>query len=541
MRVDATANLSPAPGKVRRALLSVFDKTGLIELAKGLHAHEVEILASGGTANTIEEAGVKVTRIEKFTGAKEVLDGRVKTLHPKIHAGILADRRLPEHEKDLKDNAYPPIDLVVCNLYPFEKALARGAPRHEMVENVDIGGPTLVRAAAKNEGGGVTVLVDPADYGRVLDLVSRAGLVPSDVRRELAAKAFQVIAKYDLSIAEWYAKDVADSKLVTSEMRVPNFNAPPPLPERLAIFDRVEVLRYGENPHQGGALYRATGESNGVANGSVLSGKQLSYNNFLDMDAAYRAVFQLAGTGCAIVKHTNPCGLAEAASQSEAFTQALAGDPVSAFGGIIGFNTIVEMATVSAIKDAKLFVECIVAPGFAQDARAELEKKADLRLFQVPIGSPEPAWQAHRIGGGMLVETADPGLGIPSTWQTVTKRALEPGWQEELAFAMRAAMLLKSNAVAITKGRRLLGAGAGFMSRVDAMEQAMRKASEASRGAFLGSDAFFPFDDVVKLAQKAGIVAIIQPGGSKRDADSIAACDAAGIAMVFTNRRHFKH
>ena len=541
MRVDATANLSPAQGLVRRALLSVFDKTGLIELAKGLAAHKVEILASGGTANAIEEAGVKVTRIEKFTGAKEVLDGRVKTLHPKIHAGILADRRLPEHEKDLKDNAYPPIDLVVCNLYPFEKALARNAPRHEMVENVDIGGPTLVRAAAKNEAGGVTVLVDPSDYPRVIDLVSRAGLVPSDVRRELAAKAFQIIAKYDLAIAEWYARDIADSRLVTSEMRLPDLDVPPPLPERLAIFDRVEVLRYGENPHQGGALYRATGEGNGVANGSMLSGKQLSYNNYLDMDAAYRAVFQLAGTGCAIVKHTNPCGLAEAPSQREAFVQALAGDPVSAFGGILGFNTIVEASTVAAIKDAKVFLECIVAPGFAPEARAELEKKADLRLFQVPIGSPEPAWHAHRIGGGMLVETADAGLAAVSTWRTVTKRALEHGWQDELAFAMRASMLLKSNAVAITKDRRLLGAGAGFMSRVDAMEQAMRKASEGSRGAFLGSDAFFPFDDVVKLAQKAGIVAIIQPGGSKRDADSIAACDAAGIAMVFTNRRHFRH
>ncbi len=541
MRPEATANLAPAPGKVRRALLSVFDKTGLVELAKGLAAHEVEILASGGTAKAIEAAGVKVTPIEQFTGAKEVLDGRVKTLHPMIHAGILADRRLPEHEKDLADNGYPPIDLVVCNLYPFEKALARGAPRHEMIENIDIGGPTLVRAAAKNEAGGMTVLVDPADYTRVADLVSRAGIVPAEVRRELAAKAFTVIAKYDLAIAEWYAKDIADSKLVTSEMRVPDFNTPPPLPERLAMFERVEILRYGENPHQNGALYRATGESNGVANGTVLTGKQLSYNNYLDMDAAYRAVFQLAGTGCAIVKHTNPCGLAEAPSQPEAFVQALAGDPVSAFGGIIGFNTIVDGATASAIKDAKLFVECIVAPGFTPEARAELEKKTDLRLFQVPIGSPEPAWHAHRIGGGMLVENADSGLAVTSSWQTVTKRALERGWQEELAFAMRASMLLKSNAIAITKGRRLLGAGAGFMSRVDAMEQALRKAGEAAQGAFLGSDAFFPFDDVVKLAQKAGITAIIQPGGSKRDADSIAACDAAGIAMVFTNRRHFKH
>lgn len=526
MRLDATANLEPAPGTVRRALFSVFDKNGLVELAQALSAKGVEILASGGTAGALEKAGLKVTRIENFTGAREVLDGRVKTLHPKIHAGILSDRRLPEHERDMKENDYAFIDIVVCNLYPFQQALARGAARHEMIENIDIGGPTLIRAAAKNEAGGMTVLMDPADYQTVSDEVARTGVVAWQTRRSLAAKAFKLVAEYDAAIADWYAKDVGESA-----------DLPPSLPG----FSRIEVLRYGENPHQPGALYRSSEERNGVANGALLSGKQLSYNNYLDMDGAYRAVFQLATTGCAIVKHTNPCGLAEAGSQVEAFVQALAGDPVSAFGGIIGFNTIVEMATVEAIKSAKLFVECIVAPGFSPEAREELAKKENLRLFEVPGGSPEPAWHAHRIGGGLLVEAADPGLGDLGAWQVVTKRQLEKGWQEELAFAMRAAMLLKSNSIAVTKNRRLLGAGAGQMSRVDAAEQAFKKAGEAARGGFLGSDAFFPFDDVVKLCAREGIVAIAQPGGSKRDADSIAACDAAGIAMVFTNRRHFKH
>jgi phosphoribosylaminoimidazolecarboxamide formyltransferase/IMP cyclohydrolase len=526
MRLDATAGLEPAPGLVRRALFSVFDKTGLTELAQALSAKGVELLASGGTATALEKAGLKVTRIESFTGAKEVLDGRVKTLHPKIHAGILSDRRLPEHERDMKENDYAFIDLVVCNLYPFQQALARGAARHEMVENIDIGGPTLIRASAKNEAGGMSVLMDPADYTTVADEVTRTGAVAWQTRRKLAAKAFKLIAAYDVAIADWYARDVADGN---------------DLPESIPSFNRIEVLRYGENPHQPGALYRGADERNGVANGALLSGKQLSYNNYLDMDGAYRAVFQLATTGCAIVKHTNPCGLAEATTQAEAFAQALAGDPVSAFGGILGFNTIVEPATAEAIKSSKLFVECIVAPGFDPVARDELAKKENLRLFEVPGGSPEPAWHAHRIGGGLLVEASDPGLGDLAEWKVVTRRQLDKGWQDELAFAMRAAMLLKSNSIAVTKNRRLLGAGAGQMSRVDAAEQAFKKAGEAAQGGFLGSDAFFPFDDVVKLCAKAGIVAIVQPGGSKRDADSIKACDDANIAMVFTNRRHFKH
>ncbi|MBC7792984.1 MAG: bifunctional phosphoribosylaminoimidazolecarboxamide formyltransferase/IMP cyclohydrolase [Clostridia bacterium] len=546
MRLDATANLEPAPGLVRRALFSVFDKTALAELAIALSAKGVEILASGGTATTLEKAGLTVVRIENFTGAKEVLDGRVKTLHPKIHAGLLADRRLPTHERDMNENAYPFIDLVVCNLYPFEQARARGAARHEMVENIDIGGPTLLRAAAKNEAGGVTVLMDPADYREVADIIARTGAVAWKIRRALAAKTFKIIAAYDNAIADWYAQDVAEIESPSgahAQNAGSTASAPADstLPERITEFTRVEVLRYGENPHQQGALYRATAESTGVSNGTLLSGKQLSYNNYLDMDGAYRAVFQLAGIGCSIVKHTNPCGLAEASTQPEAFRMALVGDPVSAFGGILGFNTMVERATAVAIKDSKLFVECIVAPSFDPSARDELAKKENLRLFEVPMGSPEPEWHAHRIGGGLLVETVDSGLGDTSTWEVVTKKKLESGWHEELAFAMRAAMLLKSNSIAVSKGRCLLGAGAGQMSRVDAAEQAFKKAGAAARGGFLGSDAFFPFDDVVKLAAAAGIVAIVQPGGSKRDADSIDACDAAGLAMAFTSRRHFKH
>ncbi len=511
-----------APGLLRRALISVHDKTGLLPFGRALHAQGVEILASGGSARVLQSAGVPVTPVESFTGAAEVLDGRVKTLHPKIHAGILADRRNPAHLHELDDEGYLPIDLVVCNLYPFEKTLASGAARADIIENIDIGGPTLVRAAAKNAEGGVAVVVDPADYDKVLAAVP-SGQLEIALRQELASKAFTLIAAYDAAIAAWYAGDAL------------------PFGERLPGFVRRQGLRYGENPHQKGFLYLAEGETSGVARGVLLHGKELSYNNYLDIDGAYRTAQQLTRFGCAIIKHTNPCGLAEASTQREAFARALAGDPVSAFGSVLGFNAPVSGDTAATLRDAKLFVECIVAPGFAEEALAILRQREALRLLQAPPGNPNPSWHGHRIGGGMLVQEVDQGLADPASWRVVTKRQPEAGWLDELAFAMRAAAVLKSNAIAITRDRMLLGAGTGQMSRVDATEHAIKKAGDKCRGAFLGSDAFFPFADAVRLAGKAGLVAIAQPGGSKRDQEVIAACDELGVCMLFTGRRHFRH
>lgn len=520
------------PMQIRRALISVFDKTEIIEFARGLADLGIEILASGGTADALRAQAIPMVAVEDFTGAKEVLGGRVKTLHPRIHAGILADRRVPEHGADLLANGYKTIDLVVCNLYPFESYLKQGKSRDELIEKIDIGGPTLLRAAAKNVDGGCTVIIDPMDYSKVLTLLSHNKTIPVVERRRLAAKAFRAVARYDLAIAAWTEKEAQDPEL-----------APPPQDLQVGSFSLVQPLRYGENPHQQAWLYTADHESSGVARGHLLAGKELSYNNLLDMDAAYRAVYGLTGNhiGCSIVKHTNPCGMAIATSQESAFKQALAGDPVSAFGGIIGFNTAVELATVQAIKEAKLFVECIVAPGFTPEAQAELMRRENLRLFVVPSGNPAPMFHSHRIGGGLLVEDCDIGVSDPSTWQVVTSHQVHDSWWQELRFAMHAAAVLKSNAIAITRDMALRGAGAGQMSRVDATEQAIKKAGEFTRGAFMASDAFFPFSDCVELAARAGIVAIIQPGGSKRDQDSVAACDQHGIAMVFTGRRHFRH
>ncbi len=515
--------MADAVGVVRRAILSVHDKRGLGELGRALAARDVELLASGGTARALAEAGVPVTPVEQHTGAPELLDGRVKTMHPRVHAGILADRRNAAHLAQLAEHALVPIDLVVCNLYPFAEALARGAERAEQIENIDIGGPSLLRAAAKNADGGVTVLCDPDDYGALLARLAEDGLVPLALRRALAAKAFAHTAAYDATVAAWFAGE---------ERRFP-----PALPG----FSAPVELRYGENPHQRGFLYAAETETSGVARGRLLAGKQLSYNNTIDLDAAWRAVRGLDGVGCAIIKHTNPCGMAEAESQAEAFARALAGDPLSAFGSVIGFNQPLSGAAAQAIRDSKLFVECIVAPAFSPEALALLQRRENLRLLVAPPGPAAPPWHAHRIGGGMLVEETDPGIAPPSEWRCVTRRQPEAGWLEELAFALRVVAALKSNAIAVTRQRALLGIGTGQTSRVDATLQALAKAGVRARGAFLASDAFFPFDDSVRPAAAAGIVAVVEPGGSKRDAEVIAACDELGLCMMFCGRRHFRH
>lgn len=517
-------NQSASP--IRRALLSVFDKTGIVELARGLVRHGAELLASGGTAKLLRDEGLPITAVEDFTAAPEILDGRVKTLHPKIAAGLLADRRSAAHRDQLAQSGYVPIDLVVCNLYPFAQTVQKGGSDEEIIEMIDIGGPTLIRAAAKNHAGGAAVVACPMDYPALLQALE-AGEISDVLRRKLARRAFQVIAAYDAQIAAWFERTEHDQGAG--------------FPTQIGDFIRDVPLRYGENPHQPAFLYLESATRSGVAHALKLGGKELSYNNYLDLDAAYRAVFALRDPACAIIKHTNPCGLAAADAQDVAFSRALQADPVAAFGSVIGFNRPLDEATVQKILDAKLFVECIVAPGFSTTAVELLSGKANLRLIAAPDGDPAPALHVHRIGGGLLVQKCDPGIGEFADWKVVTQRGLADGVREELSFAMHAANLLRSNAIAITADRTLIGAGTGQMSRIDAAMIAINKAGERCRGAFLGSDAFFPFPDCVEAAAAAGIVAIVQPGGSVRDADSIAACDRHGIAMVFTGRRHFRH
>lgn len=492
--------------KVSRAILSVSDKSGLADFSRRLAKAGVALVASGGTAAALEEAGVGVTRVEEVTGANEVLGGRVKTLHPAVHAGILADRRNPDHMAELDASGYQRIDLVVCNLYPFEQTLSSGTSRDAVIEDIDIGGPTLVRAAAKNADGGVTVVVDPADYDEVADAIDATGAVPVEIRRRLAGKAFRLVAEYDAAIAAWF-------------------------PGRIG-------LRYGENPHQEAHL-EVDSTGRGVAAGRLLHGKGLSYNNLLDLDAAYRAVFGPGPQRCSVVKHSNPCGLAEAEVQAEAFRRALSGDPEAAFGGVLGFNHPVTEQTAQAIVDSGLFVECIASPGFDGGARRLLESRKNLRLLAVPPGDPHPTRIVHVIGGGILIQESDPGPTDPSSW-TIPTKAKVTDWSEP-EFAMRTVSVLKSNAVCVTSDRTLRGAGAGLMSRIDACRLALTKAGSHTQNAVLASDGFFPFDDCVRIAAEAGVAVVVQPGGSRRDAEVIAACDELGLAMVFTGRRHFRH
>jgi len=539
--LDARGHMARSP--IRRALFSVFDKRGIVELAAALAGQGCELLASGGTARALKDAGLPVTAVEAYTGAPEILDGRVKTLHPKIAAGLLADRRSSAHVAQLAEQGYPTIDLVVCNLYPFSQTVAAGKSPAEIIEMIDIGGPTLIRAAAKNHQGGVCVLVDPADYAQVASALAEGG-IPSTLRRQLAGRAFQWTAQYDAEIAAWFALpsaasvDAANAEYVASAASAENSAATPDL---LPRFVSHSALRYGENPHQAARLFREQDTTSGVAYATQLSGKELSYNNYLDLDAAYRAVQPLQPPSCAIIKHNNPCGLAQASSLADAFSRALATDEVAAFGGVIGLNRPLCGETAQRIVAAKLFVECIIAPDITDEARSALRDKSNLRLLRAAPGSASPSCQLHRIGGGLLWQASDPGITDGSDWKTVTQRGLEPGWLDSLRLAMHAAGLLRSNAIAITRDGALVGAGAGQSSRIDATLIALRKAGERTRGAFLASDAFFPFSDCVEAAAAAGIIAIVQPGGSLRDAESIAACDRHGIAMVFTGRRHFRH
>jgi phosphoribosylaminoimidazolecarboxamide formyltransferase/IMP cyclohydrolase len=503
----------------RRALVSVYDKTGLADLARALHDAGAEIISTGSTAKAIAGAGVPVTAVSDVTGFPEILDGRVKTLHPAVHAAILADRDVAAHTDTLAAHGIAPIDLVVGNLYPFSATVADpSVTAHQAIEMIDVGGPTMVRAAAKNHAH-VAVLVDPADYSVVVTQLAAGGGIDIATRRALAAKAFAHTAAYDAAIAEWFQRDE------------------PFPPTRITTWHKVSDLRYGENPHQPAAFYSGP-RPGGLSAAPPLQGKELSYTNLLDADAAWRIATAFAQPCVAVIKHTNPTGIAVADRLAEAYPAALAGDPVSAFGGIIGCNREVDADTARMI--IGMFTEVVVAPAFTAEAREVFARRPNLRLLEVgPHDRDEP--QVSNVAGGLLVQVPDLGPDVVADWRVVT--AAEPTAEQRraLAFAWQACRHVKSNAIVLATERAVVGVGAGQMSRVDSVELAIRKAGDRAKGAVLASDAFFPFRDGPDAALDAGIAAIIQPGGSKRDDEVIAACDERQVAMIFTGRRHFRH
>ncbi|HSC44693.1 MAG TPA: bifunctional phosphoribosylaminoimidazolecarboxamide formyltransferase/IMP cyclohydrolase [Candidatus Acidoferrum sp.] len=521
---------------VERALISVFDKTGVLELAKRLAALRVEILSTGGTAKLLRDAGVPVKDVSEFTGWPEMLGGRVKTLHPKIHGGLLYRRNLADDRKQAGEHGIAPIDLVVVNLYPFEATAAKsGLTAEELIENIDIGGPTMLRSAAKNWES-VTVVADPADYDRVASELEARGETSLATRLDLARKVFAATARYDGMITtELERLSVETGHLALTAKEI--------LPSRIHIaLERGQPLRYGENPHQAAALYVPAGKAAfGLAAARQLQGKELSYNNLVDLESARSLAAEFAKPAAVIIKHNNPCGTAEQENLREAYLKALASDPVSAFGGVLAFNREVDAATAEEV--AKLFVECIAAPGFAAGAKEILATKKNLRLLELPAGGlePERELQMKRILGGMLVQQSDLGELNPAELKTVTKRAPTAGEMATMKFAWKVAKHVKSNAIVFAKDGATIGVGAGQMSRVDSVKLAVMKAQSSLQGSVVASDAFFPFSDGVEEAAKAGAVAVIQPGGSVRDNDVIAAADRLGMAMVFTGMRHFLH
>lgn len=503
---------------VRRALVSCFDKTGIADLARALHQLGVEIVSTGSTAGTLRDAGVPVTNVADVTGFPECLDGRVKTLHPRIHAGILADRLDPAHVAELEELEVDPIDLVVVNLYPFEQTVRSGAADADVIEMIDIGGPTMVRAAAKNHGS-VGVLVDPADYDEVLAELRDQGGLSHQLRRRLAGKAFQHTAAYDVRVAGWFQREVT-------------------FPDQFGTtLPRRSVLRYGENPHQQAAFYAHEG---GLADAEQLHGKELSYNNLLDTDAAWGMAVDRDEPCVAIIKHTNPAGYAVADDLETAYIRALEGDPVSAFGGIVAANRPVDAATARRISE--VFTEVVIAPGYDPDALEVLRHKKNLRILQMPDAAPpRHGWQLRSVLGGLLVQEADVGEEPWDQWEVMTRVAPDEGQLSDLRFAWTACKHTKSNAIVLARQGQVVGVGAGQMSRVDSVRLAVERSGDRHRGAVLASDAFFPFRDGPDAAAAAGVTAIVQPGGSVRDDEVVAAADEHGIAMVFTGRRHFRH
>ena len=533
--------------KIRQALLSVSDKTGVLEFAKALDSHGVTLLSTGGTAKTLRDAGLKVTEISDYTGFPEMLDGRVKTLHPKVHGGILARRDLPAHMATIKEHAIPTIDLVCVNLYPFRETVAKaGVTLEEAIENIDIGGPAMVRSSAKNYNG-VAIVTDPADYAGLIDeMNSNDGELSLTTRFGLAKKAFTHTARYDSAIANWLTglDDGAEGK--PSEV-VPT---PSIFPSYLQLaFDRAETLRYGENPLQQAAFYRDSTPTDGaIANYTQHGGKELSYNNIADADAAWECVKTFLEPACVIVKHANPCGVAVGANLLTSYEKAFQTDPTSAFGGIIAFNGKVDLDVIDAMNQRKHFVEVLIAPEFTPAAMTLLKTKANLRVLTVPLPEGnEPVYHAlelKRVGGGLLVQTPDSFNVKPENLKVVTKTQPSPAQIADLLFAYRVAKFVKSNAIVFCGNGMTLGVGAGQMSRVDSTRIAAIKAANAKlslNGSVVASDAFFPFRDGVDVLAEAGAKAVIQPGGSMRDEEVIAAADEHGLAMVITGARHFRH
>jgi phosphoribosylaminoimidazolecarboxamide formyltransferase/IMP cyclohydrolase len=519
--------------RVRRALVSVYDKTGVVELCRVLESLDVEILSSGGTARLLGEQGIALTRVADYTGSPEMLDGRVKTLHPRIHAGILAVRSNPQHMQDLQQAGIEPIDLVVVNLYPFERTVAlSGIAPAEAVEMIDIGGPTLVRAAAKNFAH-VGVVVRPEDYPALIDELRASGGLGAETRRKLAREAFRHTAAYDGAI-HTYLDGLGAERTAAEATEFP--------PALGLEYVKVLDLRYGENPHQRAAFYReplAAGAS--VATSRALQGKPLSFNNILDFDAALRVVREFDEPACAIVKHGNPCGVAVGAEPRAAFERALECDPLSAFGGVIAFNRDADRRAAEAV--AEQFYEGVIAPAFDAEARGILARKKNLRLLEVgPLGGGRaPGHDLRRVWGGLLVQDWDTLAEDVRAARVVTSRRPEPAEWRALAFAWTVALHVKSNAIVLALADRTLGVGAGQMSRIDSVRLAIGKARSDLAHAALASDAFFPFRDGIDAAAAAGVRAVVQPGGSVRDDEVIAAADEHGMAMVFTGRRHFRH
>jgi phosphoribosylaminoimidazolecarboxamide formyltransferase / IMP cyclohydrolase len=513
--------------KIKRALISVFEKEGLLDLAKGLREFDIVILSTGGTMKALKDAGIPVTSVSDITGFPEILDGRVKTLHPKIHGGILARRDLPEHVAAIEKHGITPIDLVIVNLYPFEKVAARpGISDDEVIENIDIGGPSMVRSAAKNFAD-VTIITSPSDYTALLDeLRNNTGATTLDFRRKMAKAAFAGTASYDSAIATWFAKHLEE------------------FPKSLNLSYKLSSgLRYGENPHQKAALYETPNfPFTSIPKGKLLSGKELSFNNIWDLEAGLQMALDFAEPFAAVIKHTNPCGAAVAKTLADAYKKALDADPVSAYGSVIALNRMVDMDTAKLLHETP-FVECILAPGFDPDSLELLSKKKNRRLLDVGAFSrlPENSLDYRPITGGTLAQTPDRFDIKRDDLKVVTKVSPTDAQFEELLFAFRIVKHIKSNAIVICKDKTAVGVGPGQTSRVESSLIALRKAGERARGAVAGSDAFFPMPDGLEVLAKSGVVAVIQPGGSKQDPDVIATADRLGIAMVLTGIRHFKH
>ena len=520
---------------IRRALISVSDKTGLIDFARFLVEHKVQLLSTGGSAKAIRDAGLPVTEVSDHTGFPEMLDGRVKTLHPKIHGGLLGIRGNADHQKAMAEHDIAPIDLLVVNLYPFEATVAKGAEFEDCIENIDIGGPALIRGAAKNHND-VAVVVDPEDYQAIIEaMTANGGATTLELRRRLAAAAYARTGAYDAAISGWFARQLGE-----------------PFPRRVAVGAELkQTLRYGENPHQQAALYLSGPSRPGVAIAKQLQGKELSFNNINDTDAAYELVAEFDKPTVAIIKHANPCGVATGSDMKDAYLRALSCDSTSAFGGIIALNRPLDGPTAEEI--AKIFTEVVIAPGADEAAKAIFAAKKNLRLL-ITEGLPDPAapgMTLRSIAGGYLLQSRDSGRILEADLKVVTKRA--PSAQElaDMIFAFRVAKHVKSNAIVYAKHGKTVGVGAGQMSRIDSSRIAAWKSREAAEtaglkeagvvGSVVASDAFFPFPDGLLAAADAGATAVIQPGGSIKDSDVIAAADEKGLAMVFTGMRHFRH